>query len=359
MLTRQRCFLPLTLMFCIVAPTNFAFSRDEDGPKPIFSLGKRPFVVLTVASLQRLRDEAEFLFEEAEYPDAVGAIMDSLDDNVGGLEGLDWERPGGVMMFLDSVIPPSFEFVAFMPISSVDGFQALMESRQAMLREESGEEGRYELIAPRGNIQVRIQNEYAFLQMPIMSPDPAFERELPDPAGFAAAFARQYDVSLSLDVEAVPKTTRDLVFGLLSSMISTQHQQRDDEEDSAYAVRDAWQQRDIAGLKMFFQDTQRITIGVDVDRERRGADLDVVLDAREASDMLEEIFLSSTKPSHFTPVITDDTPASVSYSALLAERDREAVGNVFEALKGRLAAVVEEEGDLGTCLLYTSPSPRD
>lgn len=348
MLPYFRSSLLFTLILCLIAPLEVAFCRDEDESQPIFSTGKKPFVVLTLAGIQRLKEEAEFLFETGEYPDAIDAVMEQLDENLNGLEGLDWDKPGGVMVFLDSVLPPAFEFVAFMPISSTEGFQALMESRQALLREESGEEGRYELITPRGNLQVRIQGDYAYLQMPIMNPDPAFDRELPDPAGFAAALARQYDVSLSLDVEAVPKPTRDLLFNMLSSMISTQHQQRDDEPDSSYAVRDAWQQRDIAGLKMFFRDTQRITVGVDVDRERRGADLDVVLDAREASDMLEEIFLSSTKPSHFTPLITDETPVSLSYSALLAERDREAFGSVFEALKGRFAAIVEEDSDLGT-----------
>ena len=138
--------------------------------------------------------------------------------------------------------------------------------------------------------------------------DPAFDRELPDPSGFAPPLARQYDVAVSLDVEAVPKPTRDLIFNVLSTMMSTQHQQRDDEPDTVYAIRDAWQQRDIAGLKLFFRDTQRITIGLNVDREQRGADIDFVIDAREASEFLEEILLSSTKPSYFTPLIDDQTP---------------------------------------------------
>lgn len=355
MVIRYRSVLLFTLSVCFLTPFNTALCQDDDEPKPIFGLGKKPFVVLTAGSVQRLKEDAEFLFETAEYPDAVETIMGALEDNVNGLEGLNWDNPGGVMVFLDSVFPPAFEFVAFAPISSTDEFITLMESRQALMREESGETGRYELIAPRGNLQVRIQGDYAFLQLPVMNPDPAFERELPDPAGFAAALGRKYDLSLSLDVEAVPKPTRDLIFNVLSSMMSTQHQQRDDEADSTYAVRDAWQQRDIAGLKMFFRDTQRITVGVNLDRESNGADLDIVLDAREASEMLEEIFLSSTKPSYFTPLITDETPVSISYSALLAERDREAFGDVFESLKGWVSAQVEEDGDLGNIPDQSSP----
>ena len=351
------CFrkpLLFILILSVVTPFSAALGKDEEEIKPIFSTGKKPFVVLNVASVNRLKEEAEFLFETAEYPDAIDAVMEVLDDNVNGLKGLNWDQSAGVMVFLDSVLPPAFEFVAYLPISSTEEFTALMESRQAIMRQETGEEGRYELIAPRGNVQIRIQNDYAFLQLPIMNPDPAFDRELPAPSGFSAALTRQFDMALTLDVEAIPKPTRDLLLGMISSMLSTQHQQRDDEPDAAYGVRDAWQQRDIAALQMIFRDTQRMTLGVNVDREGRGADLDFVLDARDASDLLKDIFLSSTKGSYFTPLIDDQTPVSVSYSAVIADRDKEHLAESVEAAKAWVAMTVEE-ADLGPIPDESSP----
>jgi len=335
--------LLLTIPMVAICPVQ-AQSDDDETPKPVFGLGNKPFVVLTAASANRLKDKANFIFETAEMPGAVDAVLEKLDENVNGLQGLNWDRPAGVMVFLNSVLPPSFEFVAFVPVSSPEEFQSMMEIGPVVMREEPTEPGRYELIAPQRNIQIRIQNDYAFIQLPPMDPDPAFDRDLPDVGSLVAAQARQFDVSVSLDVEAVPKPTRDLLFNMLSSMLSTQHQQRDEEPDAVYAVRDAWQQRDISGLKLLFQDTQRITVGLDVDPESNGANLDLLLDAREASDLLSEIFLSATRPSYFTPLVSDDAPLSLSYSNLLAERDRKGFADTLEATKGLVAKTIEDQG---------------
>ncbi|MEZ6132648.1 MAG: hypothetical protein R3C59_28610 [Planctomycetaceae bacterium] len=344
----------LLLIIPISTAGRLQAQSDDDAPKPVFGTGTKPFVVLTAASANQLKDKAHFIFETAEMPDIVDSILQKLDENVNGLQGLNWERPAGIMVFLNSVLPPSSEFVAFLPVSSPEEFQAMMETGPVVMREEPNEPGRYELISPRRNIQIRIQNDYAFIQLPPMDPDPAFDRDLPDVTNLVAAQARQFDVSVTLDVEAVPKPTRDLLFNMLASMMSTQHQQRDEEPDAVYAVRDAWQQRDIAGLKLVFQDTQRITIGLGVDVESNGANLDLLLDARAASDLLSEIFMSATKPSYFTPLVSDDAPLSVSYSNLLAERDRKGFADSLEAAKGLVAKTIEDQ-DLGDIPTEGSP----
>lgn len=344
MLFRFRQILLLSLALSCVSPFTAAMCQEEDEIQPMFGAGKKPFVVLNVASVNRLKEEAEFLFETAEYPDAIDAVMDALEDNVNGLQGLNWDQSAGVMVFLDTVLPPSFEFVAYLPVSNTEEFTTLMESRQGVMREETSEPGRFELIGQRRSLQIRIQNDYAFIQLPVMSPDPAFDRDLPEPSGFSAALSRQFDAALTLDVEAIPKPTRDLLFGMISAGLLTQHQQRDDEPDAAYGIRDAWQQRDIAAIEMLFRDTQRMTIGVNVDREQRGADADFVLDARDASDLLKDIFLSSTKGSYFTPIIDDQTPVSLSYSAVLADRDKQHLADTAEAAKAFVAWQVEELG---------------
>ncbi|MEZ6126248.1 MAG: hypothetical protein R3C49_24235 [Planctomycetaceae bacterium] len=336
------CFLSVLMLAVCLPVSRLSAQETETDSQPIFSLGTRPFLVLSTSSPNQLKDKAAFLFESAEYPEAVEAVLQKLDENVNGLNGLDWDRPAGVAVFLNSVFPPAFEFVAFLPISTVEDFQSMMQVGTALMREDSSEPGRYELITPNRNWPIRIANDYAYIQLPPMDPDPAFDRDLPGAGTLVASTARNYAVALSLDVEAVPAPTRDLLLNLLTSFLSTQHQQRDEESDAQYAVRDAWQQRDIAGLKLLFNDTQRITIGVNVDEEQGGANIDLVLDARESSQMLEEIFLASTKPSYFTPLISDAAPLSVSYSNVMAERDSTAAAETLEALKAFIAQKIEE-----------------
>ncbi|MCP4506224.1 MAG: hypothetical protein GY826_07490, partial [Fuerstiella sp.] len=224
-LRRSLC---LFLVCALLSPVP-AFARDEDEPTPLFAIGSKPMVVVTAASANRLKEEATYMFDVAGLPEAVDTILGLLDENVNGLEGLDWDRPAGIMMYLESVFPPAFEFVAFLPITNPEDFRSMMELGSVIMRQEPGEEGRYELITPRRNLQIRIEGDYAFIQLPMMEPDPAFERVLPDPGALVSALISQFDVAVSLDVEAIPKGTRDLILNMLTSTMSTQMQQRDDE----------------------------------------------------------------------------------------------------------------------------------
>lgn len=341
-LRRISTALALSAVVCLAGSVQ-AQDREDDEVEPIFSMGKRPFVVVAASSANQLKEKAGFVFESAGYPNAVDAVLEKLDENVNGLNGINWDRPAGVMVFLDSVIPPAFEFVAFLPMSDVGQFRNMMELGPVVMRDVPNEEGRFELITPNRDIQIRTHGDYAFIQLPPMDPDPAFDRELPNPTGLVAGLTGQFDFGVTLDVDAVPKATRDLIFNMISATMSTQMQQRDEEPDAVYAVRDAWQQRDLAGLKLFFEDTQRISLGLNVDTESSTANIDFVIQARNASDFLKEILLSSSKPSYFTPLVSDLAPISVSYSALMAERDREAGAEAVEALKGWLAMTVEQE----------------
>lgn len=327
-------------------------AQDEDGPTPIFSAGNRPFVYVMGASANRIKDEATYMFDVAGMPDAVDSIMGVLEDNVNGLSGLDWDRPAGMMVYLNSVFPPSFEFVSFLPVSTVEEFQAMMEIGTQIMREVPNEPGRYELITPRRNIQIRIENNYAFIQMPIMEPDPAFDRDLPSPTTMVAGLANQFDIGITLDVEAVPKATRNLLTNVLTSTMSTQMQQRDEEAESTYELRKSWMQADIDAFKLMFDECQKMSFGVNVDSDSRTANIDFVIDVKNGGQLLEEILASSTKPSYFSPLLSDEAPVSLSWSGVMAERDRERYGNALEASKAEVARLISENDVLG-------PPPQD
>lgn len=338
----------------LICPAQ-VLAQDDDGPTPIFSAGSRPFVYVMAASANRIKDEATYMFDVAGMPDAVNGILGVLDETVNGLSGLDWDRPAGMMVYLNSVFPPSFEVVSFLPVSSVEEFQSMMELGTQVMREEPNEPGRFELITPRRNIQIRIENNYAFIQMPIMEPDPAFDRDLPSPTTMVAGLANQFDLGITLDVEAVPKATRSLLTNVLTSTMSTQMQQRDEEAESTYELRKAWMQADIDAFKLMFDECQKMSFGVNVDSDSRTANIDFVIDVKNGGQLLEEILASSTKPSYFSPLLSDDAPVSLSWSGLMAERDRERYGNALEALKGEVARVVEEDGELGVVPSNGSP----
>ncbi len=187
-----------------------------------------------------------------------------------------------------------------------------------------------------------------------MDPDPAFERDLPDPSTLVAGLTNQFDVGVMLDVEAVPKGTRDLILNVLTGTMSTQMQQRDGESDSLYQMRESWMQADIDGLKLLMDECRRISIGLRMTPDEPGANLDFLIDVRDGSKMLEEILASTSKPSYFTPLLSDESPVSLSYSALLPDRDRERYDGFLEGVKGEMARVIDEN-DLGSVPDESSP----
>lgn len=337
--------LTAMILFSPAAP-----AQDED-TLPMLQTGNKPFVYVMAASANRLKDEATYMFDVAGMPDAMNGILTALDDNVRGLEGIDWDRPAGMMMYLNSVFPPQFEVVAFLPIGEMSEFQGLMELGNSILKEEPNEPGRYELITARRNIQMRVENGYAFVQLPWTDPDPTFDRDLPSPTALVGSLSSQFDLGITLDVEAVPKATRSLILNVLTSTMSTQMQQRDDEPESRYELRRAWQQADIDGLKLFFDECQKMSIGVNVDSENRIANLDFVMDVKDG-DLLEEILASSSKVSYFSPLLDDEAPVSLSWSGIMADRDVQRYTEALEALKGETSRVISENDELG-------PVPQD
>lgn len=347
--------LKLTVILSLsLLPSVVRAQDDASETRPIFSMGKRPFVVVAASSANQLKEKATFLFETAGYPDAVDTILAQLDENVNGLSGLDWDRPAGVMVFLNSVFPPAFELVAFLPMSNVEDFRSMMELGPVVMREDPLEEGRFELIMQRGNIQIRTHGDYAFIQLPPMDPDPAFDRDLPDPVALSAGLVNQFDVGLMLDVEAVPKGTRDLILNVLTSTMSTQIQQRDGEPEGSYRMRKSWMQADIDAFKLMMDELQRMSIGLKLTPETPGAQIDMVMDVREGTKLLEAILASGTRPSYFTPLLSEDSPISLSWSGMLAEWDIERYSGVLEGLKSEVARAVEEN-NLGEVPTEGSP----
>lgn len=302
-------------------------------PKP----GTRPLAVVALSSLQKSREHFEALCKIAGYPETAEEIISRIDEATDTLAGIDKSRPGGVAVYLESVFPPSFEFVAFVPLSDIDAFMRTLELGPMVASPVAGDDSRYELLGPTETTQVRVENGYAFIQLPVMDPDEAFDRTLFDPTVDLIRQSTQFDVAVTLDVASIPKATRSLLLSFLTSTMSTQMQQRDDEAEGLYEMRRAWMQADIDGFKLLLDECQEITIGISVDPEQRLANIDFLIDVREGSDLLQEIFDSASRPSYFAPILNDDSAVMFSMSQVLAERDRTRYIGVIDGLRMELA----------------------
>jgi len=329
---------------------------DEETPSLIRvpKLGTNPLAVVTVANAAQARTKFSALCDIAGRPETAEEILTRIDESTNNLAGVAQTRPAGIAVYLDSVFPPAFEFVAFAPVTDVNAFMQTLELGPVIASPVAGEDGRFELLGPTKTSQVRVENGYAFVQLPFMEPDEAFDRQLLDPVTHTRGLTNQYDIALTLDVESVPKATRNLLLGFVTSTMSTQMQQRDEEADGLYEMRRAWMQGDIDGIKLVLDECQRMSIGINVNPDQRSAIIDLLMDVQDGSDLLKEIFASATKPSYFAPILNDDSAVSLSMSQVLPDRDRERYIGILDGTKKELARQVNIK-DLGEELDESSP----
>jgi hypothetical protein len=303
--------------------------------------GTRPLATVTFASADRFVGEARYIFDAAGTPEAFRIVEDFLKGTLNDLEGFNREKPFGVMAYLPVAFPPLPEFIAFVPVDSVEAATKLIEKAPVVIRKDD-EEGRYEVIAPNRTFPVMMRDGYAFIPLGNDPSAEALERELPDPAQLVASQAQQFDVSVRLDIESIPAATRTLLMGVITSGISTTLQQRDGEPEGAYQIRRIEGERTLSALNQLINECQKITFGLDVVPEEQAVNLDMVFDAVAGTKLFEEIFNSSSRPSYFIPLLDDDAAVSVSMSSLLADRDRDAYIEMMNWVKMEVARLIDE-----------------
>ncbi|GEM_PF-358390 len=349
---RFRACLKTMLIFALICSLRSANGQTSSDEKPAstnskekgFSLiaeGTRPLATVTFASADRFVDEARYIFDIAGSPESFKIVEDWLSGTMNDLEGFNREKPFGVMVYLPAVFPPLPEFIAFVPVDSVEAATKLVEKAPVVISKKD-EEGRYEVIGANRTYPVLIRDGYAFIPLGNNPPVEALDRPLPNPARLLASQADQFDVSVCLDIESIPVATRALLMNIITSGISTQLQQRDDEPDGAYRIRKTEGQRGLQALNQLIMDCQKLTFGIDVVQAETAVNIDIVIDALEGTKMLQEILQSTERPSYFIPVLDEDAAVSISMSTMMAERDKTAYTEMIEGVRMEVIRLIEE-----------------
>jgi hypothetical protein len=324
--------------------TNTRTGSDESSEEfTLIKEGTRPLATLTLASAERFLSESEYIFEAAGNPEAFKIVEDFLKNTLNDLEGFNREKPFGVMAYLPVAFPPLPEFIAFVPVDSVEDATRLIEKAPVVIRKDDEKEGMYEVIGPNRTFPVMLQDGYAFMPLGNNPSADILDREIPDPARLVSSQAQQYDLSIVLDIESIPVASRTLLMGVITSGISTQLQQRDGEPEGSYLIRKTEGERALAALNTMINECQKMTFGLKVLPDERAVNMDMVIDALAGSQFLEEIFQSSSRPSIFIPLLDDDAAVSFSMSSTMAERDKVAYAEMINGVKMEVSRLIEEK----------------
>jgi hypothetical protein len=345
----KACFLRSALVLLLITtvccgslvPAVNAQDEAPSSPLSLIQEGTRPLLTITFSGADRFLKKSQYIFDAAEHPSVHQQLQDFLKSTLNDLDGFNRDKPFGIMGYLPVAIPPLPEFIAFVPVDSVEAATKLVEKAPVVIRKED-EEGRYEVIGPNRTFPVVMKNGYAFIPLGDNPDAKILDREFPDPGQLLAGQVQQFDASVRLDVESIPVATRTLLYGLINSGISTQLQQRDGEPEGAYRIRRVEGERGLAALKMLFMDCQKLTFGVEISEEEQSVNIDFIVDAIKGSQMLKEILSSTDRPSQFIPLLDDNAAVSLSLSTMMADREKEAYGEMMEGFRMEVARLIEE-----------------
>lgn len=331
--TARRGAVALTLLLAGAAAAPLAPAQEADLGDP-----NVPVLVINIASIERLLNQAVFTFEAADRPElseTVGGALERVND----LEGFDRGLSMGVMVFLNGLVPDP---VAYVPVKNLDEFLKTIEIGPVTTNRVGDE--RFEVLIPGRTLHGRIIRDYAF----VANDKAALDREFGDPVRLTSRLSRDYDLSASINLKSIPPATRDLFVNVLRANSENNLQRRDDEPEGQYRIRRAAGLSNVDSIETLVSQGEELTIGWLVSSETKTATLEFVIRARPDSEYAQYFNESKGFRSQFANLLSDHSPLSASITSRLDKPTRKAMQEIITAAETQVLkdrGIVAESGE--------------
>lgn len=338
---RRLCVLLALTLIGLVAANGRAVADDRSNSIDY------PLVVLNAASVQRLQDNARFMFETGERPDMVDVVDRWTVSTLKELKGIDRTRPFGLMLYL----PPGFVGaplgISYIPITNLDDALETLAYGIGVLTPVDGKKG-YNDIRYGESFRVRTRQigGYLFLVGPD-GDDTTLDKVFPDPVKLTSRLSSQYDVAVSLQIKNVPPATKQVFLEFLKISAQAELQQRDGEPESAYRLRrangDSW----LELIDRVVMQGEEFTIGGRMDQEARKANIDVEIAGTSDSKLAKFFQDMAGKRTYFGNLLQNPSTFTMSASWILSDKQRPLLASFFEAARKDISKETEKNSIAG------------
>lgn len=306
-------------------------TKKDESKKPIEPLLPKPVVIINIASVERILQDIDLIFELADRPEIAEIASASLA-NVNDLEGLNQDKNLGAELFLKTGLLPQPVFIAYLPITNMRTFietlEAMIPGDEETIKKDPKRDDIYTVDGRRGESVIRLENEYAHMLFRGGETDESLEvitsRDFGDPAQQFQNLTSEYDLAVKLDLSGVPELMRTTFLGFFRTAIETQLQQRDSESNSAYELRRMAGKQNIEGIEYFLNEAQEMILGAYIDKKQKLGFIDIQIKARANSDLARDMKNIPGKASYFSVITSrENLPIAGSASMNIARRERE------------------------------------
>ncbi|MDB5338038.1 MAG: hypothetical protein JWN70_3657 [Planctomycetaceae bacterium] len=329
----HRCVRATLVAWCAVALlcSGAALNPLQAQEKKKEAKGQ-PFLVVSVASFERLMEDADFIFASAGRPELSEMIGGALS-NVRDLKGLNRDSTAGLLLFLDGLTPVP---IGFVPVKDID--EMMKTITVGPVTTNKIEDGLYEIRGGRQSLFAKISGDYAF----VSQKQENLERDLSDPTQYTRRLSASYDVAVSVNLRAIPKPSRELLLDFLRASTEASLQQRDGEPDSAFRIRKAAATVNQENTEMFLTQAEEATLGFNVSSAEKAAFLELVVTADPKSEYAKVLNELGTSRSRFTPLLKNSTPLTASAALMVDKNGRKFIKELLTVAEQNLIGELDK-----------------
>ena len=326
-------FLGTAVLAIAVIAAPIADAQDRLAPingKPAtLTDGTQPPVVMTVASLNKLMQDTNYVTGVAGQPQFGGmfAMM------VGGFAaGIDMDRPIGMVLPLVNGAPQP---IVMVPTSDIKSILKRFEAQTGPVDEL--DDGTMVISVNQTTVYIKQVGDTA-----IAAQDASVIDLIPaDTSGLFAGMGNAYDIAVRLKVQEVPAEIR----GMLIDQIRQGFDQAMAAQPNGEQTR-AMAENSIAQLEQLIQDSDEINFGINIDQSAKNIAIDFSFTAVGGSKMAAMYGSQQSIPSQFASVIRDDAAAyfhgASSVGPEMIDQTKDSVENAIAMVQGALS----NEGNL-------------
>lgn len=303
-----------------------------------------PLIVANVAGVERLQNNAKYMFELAERPDMVDVVEKWTIATLKEFKGIDRTRPFGVMFYLPATFGTPIGTV-YIPITNLDDALQTIALQNGVITAVDGKKG-YNDIRYGENLRFRTRQVggYLFMVGPDADGDETFlDKNFPDPVKLTSRLSSQFDLAVSLQIKNVTPTMKQVFLEFLKISAQAELQQRDGEPDSAYRLRrangDSW----LELVDRIVTQGEELTIGARMNPETRKANIDFEIAGSSDSKLAKFFQDMAGKRTHFGNLLQNPSTFTLSASWLLSDKQRPLMANFFEAAKKDLTEAATKQ----------------
>jgi hypothetical protein len=307
----------------------------------VAALAQDPIAVITIKNADALISDLKYILA-AGGSDELGDLVDNMIDQMTqgkGLAGIDRTKPLGAYMTLNA--GNTADFVVFIPVTDnrvfKEDFLTSIFSRQQQV---AG--GMFSVQSEDGQqFYGKFANGHCFI-----SPLAAALNKLVDPARIVQG---KFTFNMDADLSRMPDEVKD---GLLEQFEETVKAAEEEQavplSEIEARVRDRGQKIFSELARMLIKETDRLSIGIDVDQKSKLVALDIGMVPRPKSPFAQSLAAYKNTTSALASLIAPDAAASMIFAAPVSNQLRQYFMDTIQATIEQARTDIDNSEDLAT-----------